>query len=317
MVLKVLLFLLCASTALADVSVSPPPGIRNSDILQPGATFYVSSGTIQGMLTISSSPLIIHGSSPANQYVFQMPDVQSLWVGQNQNIQPVAGTFNTFIGAFAGGQGAAGSFSTGIGNNSLPSQQGGAENSAFGYGSCGGLIDGSYNICDGANSLTSNLHGSRNTAVGGVNALYGVIADDNVGIGMSAGYGDNGTGACTTGVRNIFIGVNSGFTSSQFNNSAAIGYEARVNCAQCTHFGGAAGSGFEQNVQASTFTVEGGYIQHGSASKSWFSSTVPSGLGQEKYCSDCANTINCISTGTVNNGDWAAVQAANRTTRCN
>lgn len=42
----------------------------------------------------------------------------------------------------------------------------------------------------------------------------------------------------------------------------------------------------------------------------------PRFVGEKYYCSDCSNTLECTSTGTVNAYSFAASQAANRTTVC-
>lgn len=77
------------------------------------------------------------------------------------------------------------------------------------------------------------------------------------------------------------------------------------------------GTGYSEVASLPTngLVVTGG-ITPGSKTKANLQALTPINTAETYYCSDCANTINCVSTGTVQ-GAFAAEQAVNRTTVCN
>lgn len=58
-----------------------------------------------------------------------------------------------------------------------------------------------------------------------------------------------------------------------------------------------------------------GYTVHGSSTTGGLAGTIPSAVNQMWYCSDCANALTCISTGTAK-GAFSSMQATGRTTGC-
>lgn len=208
-------------------------------------------------INLSSNQMLTHGTNPSTAYVFQVPDAQSLWIGQNQNVQSIFGTFGTFVGSGAGASGGGGGFSSGFGNGSCSALTSGQENSCFGYGAGAGVQDGYYGVYFGANADPSNIHGSAIVAIGGVDACYFNTVDNTLCIGYFSGQ-PTGLGIGTnqtTGAKNMFIGNFTGISgASQLNNVTALGYGVLAVYSGSTQIGGAQGTGLEQTVIASTVT---------------------------------------------------------------
>jgi hypothetical protein len=143
---------------------------------------------------------------------------------------------------------------TGTGYQSLYRNESGNMNTAFGASALYSNIIGNYNTATGFNALASSI-GSHNTAFGleamqyttssentavGSSVLYSnTTGEQNTAVGFQAGYTADPANANITGSRNTFIGYNSGpGTSSQINNSTAIGYNALVSQSNSMVLGG-------------------------------------------------------------------------------
>lgn len=77
-------------------------------------------------------------------------------------------------------------------------------------------LDGNYNVALGGQALYSNSANDANIAIG-YQALRATVADNNIGIGYSAGSG------ITSGTNNIIIGTNTQAQSNTASNQLNIG----------------------------------------------------------------------------------------------
>lgn len=249
------------NTFSSSITVNNTAGLSIATVIS-ASSMTVSTISVSGSISIDNNQMLTHGAGASTKYVFQVPDSQSLWVGPNQNIQSVYGTFGTFLGAGAGIQGAAGGFSTGVGNGALASLSSGAESSGFGYGACAALIDGSYNTCFGANSGASNVSASRTINVG-MDACYYNTVDDTTCIGYNSGLPGGSATNQTTGLRNTLIGNFTGHSGGQWTGGGALGYGSLMRGDGQFQMGGAPGSGFEFRTVMTSATIDSGATVNG------------------------------------------------------
>ncbi|MEK7559377.1 MAG: MerR family DNA-binding transcriptional regulator [Patescibacteria group bacterium] len=134
-----------------------------------------------------------------------------------------------------------GSENLAFGDSALVANTTGSDNSAIGYNSLAVNVSGSNNSAVGARSLSSNT-GSRNSALG-VNSLAGnTSGGTNTALGFNAGYTNTGQYSNKTGSNNVYLGYNAGSwsdgTTTNFNNSTAIGAYSLVNASNSLALGG-------------------------------------------------------------------------------
>jgi len=107
--------------------------------------------------------------------------------------------------------------SIGIGKNSLQALTTGDGNIALGSSSCSSMTTGTYNVAMGFEALRDQSTASFNTAIG-TNALSNSEAENNVGIGKSAG------DVIVTGLNNTIIGTGSDPSANNATNQTVIGF---------------------------------------------------------------------------------------------
>jgi Chaperone of endosialidase len=114
------------------------------------------------------------------------------------------GSYNTFLGLFAGNSTMTGDGNTGIGLTVLSENTSGSNNTALGLGALAFNTSGSDNTALGADALLTNHDGSANTAVGHY-ALISSSGSNNTAVG------DQALNSLVSGIRNIGIGANAGY----------------------------------------------------------------------------------------------------------
>jgi hypothetical protein len=121
-----------------------------------------------------------------------------------------------------------------------------ASNTAIGINTLNSITGGSYNVALGYSALGALTIATQTTAIGHYAGSNMTQASGNVFVGYAAG---SATNPVTTGGQNTFIGSYTGpATSTQFNNSIAIGYNATVTAASQAVMG-------PQGAQAVNFGV--------------------------------------------------------------
>ncbi|MEK7573542.1 MAG: MerR family DNA-binding transcriptional regulator [Patescibacteria group bacterium] len=151
------------------------------------------------------------------------------------------GISNAAVGYQALKANSSGSENLAFGDSALVANTTGSDNSAIGYNSLAVNVAGSNNSAVGAQSLSSNT-GSRNSALG-VNSLAGnTSGGTNTALGFNAGYTNTGQYSNKTGSNNVYLGYNAGSwsdgTTTNFNNSTAIGAYSLVNASNSLALGG-------------------------------------------------------------------------------
>jgi hypothetical protein len=118
---------------------------------------------------------------------------------------------------------------TAVGSSTMIGNTTGTENVGVGRWSLGAVAAGNYNTAIGSVALR-NSTSSNNTAAG-YYALQGLTSgSDNTAIGYQAGVTLTSANRNVTGGQNTYLGADAGpNTSSQLNNTTAIGYGARVS----------------------------------------------------------------------------------------
>jgi hypothetical protein len=121
----------------------------------------------------------------------------------------VTGTDNIAIGAWHDGviegplsQLGSGSYNVAVGNAAMRLTNTGSSNTAVGQ-----------------LALTGNVSGSGNVAIGN-GALVNTLVSNIVGVGESAGYNNS------TGLYNVFVGYQAGFTATGANGITAVGFQS-------------------------------------------------------------------------------------------
>ena len=198
-----------------------------------------SAGNVDRMTILRSGNVGIGTTSPNEQLEItgnlRLPATTAttgiIYAAGNRFIHSY-GSFNTFVGEYAGNFTLSGGFNTGVGNWALGNNSG-AGNTAVGAAALSGNQGGGSNTALGREALTTNTSGSSNTAAGS-HALYDnttgaqntAVGDDalrNSGGGNNTALGYAAGSALTSGSYNIYIG-NSG-TSSE-SNTIRIGSAA-------------------------------------------------------------------------------------------
>ncbi len=149
---------------------------------------------------------------------------------------------NLFIGPGAGNAAATGTTDTAVGSLALASLSSGVQNMAFGRAALYSLTTGNGNVAIGFNSLIFNDDGNYNVGLGseslrdgtsidndiaiGASTLYHCTGNNNVAIGIGAGYTLTNSEGC------IFIGYNAGFYQTGVNAVLAIDYVRRASAAE-------------------------------------------------------------------------------------
>ena len=140
-------------------------------------------------------------------------DGYNVAVGHNAGNDVTTGANNTLVGGQAGD-----AITTGSNNSIYGSGAGGSittapHNVAIGYAALHSATDQGYNVAIGSTALYSTVNGGKAVAVGykALNAMNPSSDTDtfNVAIGYEAGK------AVTTGIRNTFVGANSGDGSAR------------------------------------------------------------------------------------------------------
>jgi hypothetical protein len=156
----------------------------------------------------------------------------------------------------------------GLNGNGQPDENVGSKNVAVGAYSLNLNTTGGNNVALGYIALQHNTTGQGNVAVGPGNATGNVTGSLNTSVGALSGFNLTGSPDATLGNNNIFIGVWSGFADGQngqppvqYNNSTAIGYQARVAESNALVLGGSGGYavnvGIGTSAPATTFHMVG------------------------------------------------------------
>jgi hypothetical protein len=113
-----------------------------------------------------------------------------------------------------------------FGRNALKNVDTGGQNVAIGEDALRNVVSTYNNTAVGYKALSST-NSANSTAVGD-ESLRNATGDSNTALGMRSGYN------VTTGIRNTFLGRSADFDSSanQYDNSTAIGYNAKINASQ-------------------------------------------------------------------------------------
>jgi hypothetical protein len=174
---------------------------------------------------------------------------------------------NTAVGLSALNVNSTGSNNFAGGGYSLVANTTGSNNTATGTSVLQNNTTGGNNTANGYQSLFSNTTASNNTALG-YKSLYGnTTGAQNIGVGYQAGDGittgvynvclgfsaGNFGATLTTGTQNIYIGTNSGPTSSSVSN------ELLISCVNSQGKGGSTGF----------INANGGGVFQGNNSSSW------------------------------------------------
>ena len=136
---------------------------------------------------------------------------------------------NTFLGFDAGSleMGEGPGRNTGIGAGALTSLTTGYENTAVGQDTLQANTAGFLNVGMGVDALFSNTVGRENVAIGAAALTNQIDGNDNVAVGFRAGRTETSTNSNLSGLRNVWIGRESGpGVSTTLNNSIGIGYRS-------------------------------------------------------------------------------------------
>jgi hypothetical protein len=210
------------------VSLQLAPGLNSGLQLKDSAT-----GSIQGEIR-SNSTLGNHVWGNSAGVRFQAGVNNSVAIG-NAALGSYTGGLNNGIGSVA------------IGSNALAALVYGNYNIALGYQALQNLVYGASNVAIGNGALQNSTLGHNNTAIGyaallsltsGINnvaaghqaGLFVTTGNGNVCFGPFAGVGNSGTStnALTTGINNVFIGINSRLgATTQRDHMVVIGNNAR------------------------------------------------------------------------------------------
>lgn len=181
----------------------------------------------------------------------------NIYVGYQSGASNTTGAGNTALGVWSGNKNTTGANNTFTGSGSGRYNTTGNSNTFYGCRSGESNTVGINNNFFGAYSGLSNTTGANNLFVGGFSGQANTVADNNTFVGNVTGIantsgvsntfvgtysgqaniaGDRntfvgfGSGIFnTTGARNVALGSDAGPTSSNLNNTAAIGYMAKVS----------------------------------------------------------------------------------------
>jgi trimeric autotransporter adhesin len=179
--------------------------INNKGIITfaPGQTLNAASESLAGALNLPDS---------------SAPSVSIINVGGQSFIGNYGSTYNTFVGARAGGAGA-----------ETPAA---SPNAAFGYQALYSLTTGSENTALGSYSLAENTSGSANTALGDNTLSQTTTGVGNIGIGDTTGQTN------VSGTDNTIIGLAADVGSANLSYATALGAFATVGASNALALGG-------------------------------------------------------------------------------
>lgn len=177
--------------------------IRNTETLQSGATFYVSSGTVANSLTVGG-PIIGNGAYLQNVPIMS-PSATAPFPGATPGYLDITEYYNTATGATGGFR---------VAGTQTLSRQGGM----IVVGNAGSGVAASSGLCVGDSSCSNiDAGGLRSTVIGSV-AGQADMAEDNTCVGYNA-CGDNLTN------RQTMVGAFAGASLTTGNENTAIGWD--------------------------------------------------------------------------------------------
>ena len=138
------------------------------------------------------------------------------FIGFNSGTVNTSGSFNLFLGSYAGASNGIGAANTFIGLSSGEQNTSGSNNMFMGTASGASNLIGGSNVFIGVNAgrfSNSNSNSFLGTACG-YNTTTG---DNNSGFGQGSGYLN------TTGSNNVYMGVNAGYNSVTGSNNTFVG----------------------------------------------------------------------------------------------
>jgi translation initiation factor 2 beta subunit (eIF-2beta)/eIF-5 len=159
----------------------------------------------------------------------------------------IEGSENIAIGTAALHNNYSGSYNIAISNWSLYSNTEGYGNVAIGYKSLNYNTTGNLNVAIGAYALMSNINGCNNIAGGFQSLVLNIYGSNNTAYGYYSLYNDS-TGSNNTaigcqalfsnktGINNTALGCNA-FSSGNYNNSTAIGYNTNITASNQIRIG--------------------------------------------------------------------------------
>lgn len=240
----------------------------------------VGSNTAVGINSLTANTI---GSSNtaigANTLPVNIDGSYNTAVGISALFQNIDGSNNTAIGRDALFSNTSGRNNTALGVNSLQTNGSGENNTATGNYSLQNNDTGADNTATGINALFTNVSGGSNAAFGsgalnkslgnynaafGTNSLNNSTGGGNTAVGQAAGY------SITSGNNNVFIGVDAGYNGSQKvdpTNSIAIGSQTYTTADNQVVIGN--GSITETNLAGNVIPRVTTTSDLGSASNQW------------------------------------------------
>lgn len=239
----------CPASSGGGVATDLLPGdtdyIQVRSTLQSGATFYVSSGSISGKLSVYggiTSPTLTQNERFGNQALNSITtgDFNSAF-GYRALSANTTGQSNSAFGVNALAENTTGQQNVSLGGNSLAVNKGGSFNAAFGFNALGSCVSCDANMGFGPYSLASLTGGLYNAGIG-YQSLFNLAgaAIGNMGIGFQSGYGLTsgnynlvmgylaGQSNPTSGSNNILMGYNAETTAGNSDYAIAIGALSRA-----------------------------------------------------------------------------------------
>ncbi|MBD2769953.1 tail fiber domain-containing protein [Hymenobacter sp. BT664] len=131
-----------------------------------------------------------------------------------------SGTYNVFVGPYAGPSNTTGSYNSFLGTGAGASNITGSNNSFLGYGAGYANTEGNNNSFVGYGAGNSNVGGENNCFLGNLAGLYNKAGSNNSFLGNNAGYFN------TTGTFNSCMGYQAGYINSTGSHNLFLGYSA-------------------------------------------------------------------------------------------
>ncbi|MDO8575671.1 MAG: hypothetical protein Q7R78_03160, partial [bacterium] len=162
----------------------------------------------------------------------------NIGIGRRSLANLTSGTYNTFLGLYAGQTVSTGQGNVGLGTDALVSLLSGGDNIGVGHNAGGLISDGDSNISIGTSAGDSNVSGDSNISIG-TSAGTAYTGSNQVAIGQSSlvsnvsgvensAFGYSAGSGITSGTKNTLIG----YGANQYNNpgyTIAIGTNALRN----------------------------------------------------------------------------------------
>jgi hypothetical protein len=230
------------SVRIGPTGCTGPTGDSYWQIASPSGIYYNGGNVSIGKTTTSSYTLDISGNLATSQDA----SINSVIIGRGsgnvstntalgyQSLQSnTTGEYNTAIGYQSLQNNIDGYFNTALGYQSLQANTTGDYNTAIGMYSLLNNTYGQYNTALGKKSLQSNTTGSYNTSLGYQSLQENTTGDYNVALGNRSLLSN------INGTNNTAIGNESDVLSSSttYNNSTAIGYQAIIDASNQIVFG--------------------------------------------------------------------------------